>query len=75
MAKQDTWRPPADEGSTNKAAIKAFFMSAFEEDTKPPPVKKTTIVSTEVPKEVSIPPRMNCTLFSILKHAKNDAKK
>ena len=69
------WRPPADEEpTTSKAAVKAFIMSAFEEDKKP--AAKTTIANVDansaIPEEVSIPPRKkNITLSLIIKEAKH----
>ena len=67
------WRPPADEEpTTSKAAVKAFIMSAFEEDRKP--AAKPTIANVEassaIPEEFNIPPR-KINLSSILKEAKN----
>ena len=70
-----TWRPPSDEDpTTSKAAVKAFIMSAFEENKKP--AAKATIanadVNAKVPEEVQIPQRKRpITLSSILKEAKN----
>ena len=62
-------------GATNlKATIKAFIVSAFEDDTEEnPATKKTTnISSTAVETDVVIPPPTNnVTLASVLKLAKN----
>ena len=61
----------------SKAAIKAFLVSAFEDDaTKKPAAKKSAIVaSADVPVEVVVPPpKTSVTLASILRQAKNDAK-
>ena len=63
----------ADKGAaTSKAAVKAFIMSAFEEDKAS---KTTTIANVEaktIPHNVVIQPRNNTvTLARILKEAKN----
>ena len=77
--KNVAWKAPSDEeGTTSKAAIKAFLISTFEDDiTKKPAAKKTAnIASAEVPMEVEVPPQKpSITLASILKQAKNDTKK
>ena len=72
----DTWRPPSDEEpGVNKAIVKAFIMSAFEEYPKKE-VAKTTIAAVEtevtITDETEISPReKTITLSSILKHANN----
>ena len=72
-----SWRPPADEEpTTSKAAVKAFIMSAFEDDACKKPATKRSIAhvdaNAELPAEIVIPPRKKqSTLSSILKDAKN----
>ena len=75
QTKDVAWRPPSDEeGGTSKAAIKAFLVSAFNDDRKP--AAKAIVASSEIPVQVQVPPeKPHITLSSILKQAKNESKK
>ena len=74
---QISWRPPADEEpTTSKAAVKAFIMSAFEDDASKKPAAKRSIAHVDAdskpPAEIMIPPRKKqITFSSIFKEAKN----